>query len=94
MKMVKTWAIIGLLVIATLLSVPSNTSAQTTTTPTGNYVTNDQQSGQFSVPADLETGISLTNKTNEEVRVAISAERTWNLSNEIKNLDANGLDPK
>jgi len=90
MKTLKTWAIVGLLVITTLLSLTNNSFAQTA----GNYVTNDQRSGKFSVPANLETGVALTNKTNQEVKVTISTEGTWNVSNEIKNLDANGLDPK
>jgi hypothetical protein len=90
MKTLKTWIIVGLLALASLLSTTSNAFAQTT----GNYVIGDQRSGQFSVPANLETGVTLTNKTNQEVKVNLSAEGTWNLSNDIKNLDANGLDPK
>jgi|GEM_PF-1541272 len=90
MKTLKTWIIVGLLALASLLSTTSNAFAQTT----GNYVTGDQRSGQFSVPANLEAGVTLTNKTNQEVKVTLSTEGTWNLSNDIKNLDANGLDPK
>jgi len=90
MKKLKTWLIVGLLAVATLLSLADNAFAQTT----GNYVTGDQRSGQFSVAANLETGVTLTNKTNQEVKVNLSAEGTWSVSNDIKNLDANGLDPK
>jgi len=90
MKTLKTWIIVGLLALASLLSTTSNAFAQTT----GNYVTGDQRSGQFSVPANLETGVTLTNKTNQEVKVTLFAQGTWSVSNNIKNLDANGLDPK
>jgi hypothetical protein len=86
-KTLKTWVIIVLLAIATLLWIPNNALAQTS----GNYVTKDQQSGQFTVPANWEARVTLTNKTNQEVKLTISAEGTWNLGHPFSNVDANSF---
>ncbi len=88
MKKLKSWLIVGLLVVATLLSLPSNAFAQATA---GNSVTYEQNSGQFSVPAQSETGVTFTNKTNKEVKLSVSTEGTWSLGSSFPSLDAKGF---
>jgi hypothetical protein len=94
MKKLKIFVIMGLLIIATLLSVPNNAFAQTTTANTGNQVTNDLRTGQFSVPANLDAGVNFTNQIKQEVSVTFSTEGTWSVSKDnkgLQNLSANGF---